>query len=1360
MLRVLRGVLKLRYLLLGGAVTGGMTLQKRYEEWKEGLPDMSWLDNVMPTDQQWQSFRSSLINFKTSIMDNVDIDRDELFEKARGEILDEIVNLSQVSPRNWEEVLMSRLWEKVSTHVFENIYLPAGQTGSAARRGVARMVLSSSRNWSARKLYSFSVPRRGCRTSYANILMRKRVWTNLRYCERLSEPKAAATITMSKLCKVIFTRGRKRVSDLDVCASGSTNLRINVAAIPARDSCKRTRCSASDCITQVHMYAVTRYSSGGAFGDALGKLYIYRQTTLLCSRRANYVSSAQKAFLDTGLLATPWRACTCGQCRHRCPKDWSSGPSCAHALDGIRVRLVYTLISCLWTYGAITKTHRTRAARIKLNYIVICASCDYSEPRIARLGGRTVEHPLCLLVSLIEIISRTLLLFIFTTILARRKKIQRRKFECLRGQREARTRPTTILVGLNVTCSTYKLGTVSLIMPVQLELSSWQLQNIYNAYTEVRQYHAVSRKHIHAQVTRIYMCSIAVGSRQQKKREKERKKKATLGVRDTAQPAAACHVLLIKPWLEHLQCCAACNVQHRVQAVVTAAAGAKLSAKAAHATAVVVMPFSAIMPVAGRVEKIARARVGEVGVKRVKHIYIYLNVYISIYRSRARAINAAVPPLPMALVARERLPAATAMQLFARLSSSLASSLRHEEGATICVERTCVQTVGRSSSSGVASESFCSAELCMRVCLRAVQQQQLQQQQQHRELGLLGCYSKACSRSCMCGTTSCAAANDASSLHVESELHFRGFDLVSLDRVLIHERGFACKAILSSTCAFCDRVLQANKPLMEKRRRARINQSLAALKALILDSARLENTKHSKLEKADILELTVRHLQRQRSLAQPGLSRYKAGYQDCSRECSSSSSSTGGTPYAIFIRHYCCCNVAKRKERERTKRASTYTYDICRWYVCSSSSSLECTLYMCVMYRELRSDAAPRTVLALYSTGLCSVSRYLDAPDIITGNTTPLDPAFKQRFIRHLDSCVSELDLDLGSRPDSGLGSSPGSVTDRVLGPGSPLPLDPAVHHQQAVAAAAAAAAAAAHCNAAVALGSAALIKQELPELDAAAAAAAVGVSGLAASVRPDNGAAPIPGDENNNSSRPTSAFAQMHAAAGVLPPGVPPPVIDPQAAASGNQPPSNMLSVVQVIPSRLPDGQVVFLLPSHYVQLAAAAAANGINIGPNPPTAIWAATNMSLLKQTDKLLKRPLCDDADWPLDPISSVTNGKPSKIPKSESEQPLDFTTSSVKKLKAAAARLVAQQQAETSCADKQRSPTAGVSSQSSAAGELKAEAMSDAYHHQPGSHRTIPYEAKDEEGNLKQISPPEVEKTKKAQAYYEIREQNKY
>lgn len=63
-----------------------------------------------------------------------ELDRDELFERARGEILDEIINLSQVSPKKWEELLLSKLWEKVSNHVFENIYLPAAQTGSSGTK--------------------------------------------------------------------------------------------------------------------------------------------------------------------------------------------------------------------------------------------------------------------------------------------------------------------------------------------------------------------------------------------------------------------------------------------------------------------------------------------------------------------------------------------------------------------------------------------------------------------------------------------------------------------------------------------------------------------------------------------------------------------------------------------------------------------------------------------------------------------------------------------------------------------------------------------------------------------------------------------------------------------------------------------------------------------------------------------------------------------------------------------------------------------------------------------------------------------------------------------------------------------------
>jgi len=69
---------------------------------------------------------------------------------------------------------------------------------------------------------------------------------------------------------------------------------------------------------------------------------------------------------------------------------------------------------------------------------------------------------------------------------------------------------------------------------------------------------------------------------------------------------------------------------------------------------------------------------------------------------------------------------------------------------------------------------------------------------------------------------------------------------------------------------------------MEKRRRARINQSLAILKALILESTKSQNAKngegqakHTKLEKADILELTVRHFQRHRNLDDP--SEYNPG---------------------------------------------------------------------------------------------------------------------------------------------------------------------------------------------------------------------------------------------------------------------------------------------------------------------------------------------------------------------------------------------------------------------------------------------------------------------------------------------------
>ena len=84
------------------------------------------------------------------------------------------------------------------------------------------------------------------------------------------------------------------------------------------------------------------------------------------------------------------------------------------------------------------------------------------------------------------------------------------------------------------------------------------------------------------------------------------------------------------------------------------------------------------------------------------------------------------------------------------------------------------------------------------------------------------------------------------------------------------------------------------KPIMEKKRRARINNSLDELKSLILAALNKDPARHSKLEKADILEMTVRHLQRlqrQQSAVnsvndQNVFNKFRAGYTECANEVS------------------------------------------------------------------------------------------------------------------------------------------------------------------------------------------------------------------------------------------------------------------------------------------------------------------------------------------------------------------------------------------------------------------------------------------------------------------------------------------
>uniref|UniRef100_A0A671SUS8 Dynamin-like GTPase OPA1, mitochondrial n=1 Tax=Sinocyclocheilus anshuiensis TaxID=1608454 RepID=A0A671SUS8_9TELE len=96
------------------------------------VSDCFWKMVRESVEQQADAFKASRFNLETEWKNNYprlrELDRNELYEKAKNEILDEVISLSQVTTKHWESILQKKLWERVSTHVIENIYLPAAQS--------------------------------------------------------------------------------------------------------------------------------------------------------------------------------------------------------------------------------------------------------------------------------------------------------------------------------------------------------------------------------------------------------------------------------------------------------------------------------------------------------------------------------------------------------------------------------------------------------------------------------------------------------------------------------------------------------------------------------------------------------------------------------------------------------------------------------------------------------------------------------------------------------------------------------------------------------------------------------------------------------------------------------------------------------------------------------------------------------------------------------------------------------------------------------------------------------------------------------------------------------------------------------
>ncbi|VDK32377.1 unnamed protein product [Taenia asiatica] len=103
--------------------------QMTTENMSKAVSERFWKMVKDSVEQEADTYRAIRYNLETEWKNTFpyvrEMDREELFDKGRNEILDNLVSLSTIPSVKWEKKIKERLWQKLQSYVFEHIFEPA-----------------------------------------------------------------------------------------------------------------------------------------------------------------------------------------------------------------------------------------------------------------------------------------------------------------------------------------------------------------------------------------------------------------------------------------------------------------------------------------------------------------------------------------------------------------------------------------------------------------------------------------------------------------------------------------------------------------------------------------------------------------------------------------------------------------------------------------------------------------------------------------------------------------------------------------------------------------------------------------------------------------------------------------------------------------------------------------------------------------------------------------------------------------------------------------------------------------------------------------------------------------------------------